>query len=75
MVVVVVGAAVKEDDYYWAHLHCWISPCYGPFLLGAHFETYEPFIYLIFNFCGGCSKLQMITLNQLLRGHTCMLQC
>jgi hypothetical protein len=35
---------------YFAHLGCWISPCYGPFLLGAHFEAYEPFISLIFQF-------------------------
>jgi hypothetical protein len=33
-----------------ARLGCWISPCYTPFSLGARFETYEPFIYLIFNF-------------------------
>jgi len=26
----------------WVHLGCWISPCYGPFSLGARFETYEP---------------------------------
>jgi hypothetical protein len=32
---------------------CWISPGYGPFSLGARFETYEPFISLIFNFVGG----------------------
>jgi hypothetical protein len=24
---------------YWAHLGCWISPCYSPFLLDACFET------------------------------------
>jgi hypothetical protein len=35
---------------YWARLGCWISPCYSPFSIGARFETYEPFIYLIFNF-------------------------
>jgi hypothetical protein len=29
---------------------CQIAPCYGPFSLGARFETYEPFISLIFNF-------------------------
>jgi hypothetical protein len=23
---------------YWACVGCWISPCYGPFSLGAHFE-------------------------------------
>jgi len=33
---------------YWAHLGCWISPFYGPFSLDVHFETYEPFISLIF---------------------------
>jgi hypothetical protein len=25
---------------YWARLGCWISQCYGPFSLGARFETY-----------------------------------
>jgi hypothetical protein len=29
---------------------CWISPCYDPFSLGAHFKTYEPIISLIFPF-------------------------
>jgi hypothetical protein len=37
-------------------LSCWISPSYGPFSLGAHFKTYEPFIYLIFNFFSGRYK-------------------
>jgi hypothetical protein len=35
---------------FWARLGCWISSCYGPFSLGARFETYEQFISLIFNF-------------------------
>jgi hypothetical protein len=35
---------------YWACLGCWISPRYGPSSLGARFETYKPFISLIFNF-------------------------
>ena len=35
---------------YWARLGYWISPCYSSFLLGACFETYEPFISLIFLF-------------------------
>jgi hypothetical protein len=35
---------------YWVRLGCWISQCYDPFSLGAHFETYEPFISLIFKF-------------------------
>jgi hypothetical protein len=36
-------------------LGCWISPHYGPFLLGAHFVTYEPFISSIFKFFSGRS--------------------
>jgi len=38
---------------YWAHLGCWIPPCYGPFSVEVHFETYEPFISLFFQFFGG----------------------
>jgi hypothetical protein len=37
-------------------LGCCISPCYGPFSLGARFETYEPFISLIFQFFSGGGK-------------------
>jgi len=33
----------------------WISLCYGPFLLGARFETYEPFISLIFQILLGAA--------------------
>jgi hypothetical protein len=33
---------------YWSLLGCWISVRYGPFSLGVRFETYEPFISLIF---------------------------
>ena len=49
----------KEDE---SSLGCWISPCYGLLSLWARFETYEPFISLIFQFffraaanrgCGG----------------------
>jgi hypothetical protein len=40
-------------------LGCWISPCYGLFSLGRHFETYETFIYLIFKFFSGHSELQI----------------
>jgi hypothetical protein len=47
---------------YWAHLGCWISPFYGPFLFGACFETYKPFISLILQFFLGRSK-QRITEN------------
>jgi hypothetical protein len=39
----------KKEDKYWARLGCWISPCYSPFLLGARFDTYELFIFLIFS--------------------------
>jgi len=45
-----VGTGTKEDEY-WARLGCWISPCYGPFLLGAPFEAYKPFNSLIFQIC------------------------
>jgi hypothetical protein len=38
---------------YWMRLGCWTSSCYGLFLLGGHFETYKPFIYLIFEFFFG----------------------
>jgi hypothetical protein len=41
-------------------LGCWISPRYGQFSLGAHFETYEPFIPLIFTFFSGRGKPQII---------------
>jgi hypothetical protein len=34
-------------------LGCWISPCYGPFLLGTHFETCGLFISLMFKFFPG----------------------
>jgi hypothetical protein len=37
-------------------LGCWISLCYGPFSVGTHFETYEPFISLISKFFSGHSK-------------------
>jgi hypothetical protein len=33
---------------YRGHSGCWISPCYSLFWLGARFETYGPFISLIF---------------------------
>jgi hypothetical protein len=36
-----------------------ISPCYSPFSLGAHFETYKLFIYLIFQFWGSRGELQI----------------
>jgi hypothetical protein len=38
---------------YWARLGCWISPCYDPLSNGGHFETYELFIYLTFQFLRG----------------------
>jgi hypothetical protein len=54
---------------YWAHFGCWISPCYGPLSLSARFETYEPFISLIFQLFSGRSKLRI--LNQWIRGLDC----
>jgi hypothetical protein len=57
-------------------LGCWISPWYGPFSLGAHFETYEPFISLIFKFFLGHGK-PWITENAVTESmdtvHTCIL--
>jgi hypothetical protein len=52
------ASSARKRDYgdkgrwvkYWACLGCWISPCYGPFSFGERFETYEPFISLIFKF-------------------------
>jgi hypothetical protein len=32
------------------------TPCYIPFSFGAHFETYEPFISLVFQFFSGGGK-------------------
>jgi hypothetical protein len=40
-------------------LGCWISPCYSPFSLGGRFETYEPFISLIFQFFSGRGEPQI----------------
>jgi hypothetical protein len=37
-------------------LGCWISLCYGPFSRGGRFETYEEFIYLLFQFFSGRGK-------------------
>jgi hypothetical protein len=37
-------------------LGCGISPCYGPFSLGRHFEIYELFISLIFQFFSDCGE-------------------
>ena len=42
---------------YWAHLGCWISPCYSLCLLGGRFETYELLISLIFQIFSCRSKL------------------
>jgi hypothetical protein len=41
-------------------LGCWISPCYGPFSLGARFETYDPFISLIFQFFFGTQYIPQL---------------
>jgi hypothetical protein len=55
-------------------LCCWISPCYGPFSLGTHFETCELFISVIFSlfvWVGGEGYKQQI-LNQQIWGHDCI---
>jgi hypothetical protein len=41
---------------YWAHLGGWNSPCSGLFSLGVRFESYEPFISLIFQIILGRGK-------------------
>jgi hypothetical protein len=41
-------------------LGCWISPRYGPFSLSGRFETYEPFISLIFQFFSGRGEMRII---------------
>jgi hypothetical protein len=52
---------------YLACLGWWVSPCFGPFSLGARIETYEPFTSIIFRLFLGCGKLQI--LNQRIWGH------
>jgi hypothetical protein len=50
-----VASSAEKREYggrgrrvrYRARLGCWILQCYGPFSLGARFETYEPFIALM----------------------------
>jgi hypothetical protein len=44
---------------YWAHLGGWNSPRYGPFSLGVRFESYEPYISLIFQIISGRGKPRM----------------
>jgi hypothetical protein len=52
------------------------SPRHDPFLLGVHFETYEPFISLIFKFiflaAVNSGYLKPHILNQCIRGHYCI---
>jgi hypothetical protein len=43
-----VCTGAKGDESSTGRVGCWISPRYGPFSLGARFETYGPFISLIF---------------------------
>jgi hypothetical protein len=38
---------------YWAHLGCWISPCYDPFSLGVRLDTNRLFLSFSFFFLGG----------------------
>jgi hypothetical protein len=62
-----VSTGAKEDE---SRLGCWISPSYGPFSLGARFETYVPVIYFILQFFSGrgCPRV----LNLWIRGHDCI---
>jgi hypothetical protein len=43
----------------------------GLFSLGGRFETYEPFVSIIFKLLGGSGKPRV--LNQWIRGHDCIL--
>lgn len=43
----IVSIETKEDESK-VHFGRWISPGYGPFLLGTCFETYKPFISVVF---------------------------
>jgi hypothetical protein len=65
-----VGTGTKEDESstgrVWAAC---ISPYDGPFSIGGPFETYEPFISLIFLFFSGRGKLRI--LNQWIWEHDC----
>jgi hypothetical protein len=45
---------------------------YGPFSLGGSFETYEPFISLIFEFFSGRGNSRL--LNQWMREQACMVR-
>jgi hypothetical protein len=52
------------------------SPCYGPFSLGGHFETDEPFISLLFKFfflaAVNSGYLKPKISNQCIQGHDCI---
>jgi hypothetical protein len=71
-----VSMGAKEVESSTRCMGCWISPCYGPFLHGRRFETYEQFISLIFKFFLDCSKLQITetvdTESVVKRAHLCM---
>jgi hypothetical protein len=57
---------------YWARWDSWISPSHGLFSIGTCFETYEPFISLIFKFLRGRGKPWI--LNKLIKGYNCNVQ-
>jgi hypothetical protein len=54
---------------YLGRLDHWILPCPGPFSLGTHFETYESFISLIFNFFFPVFRSKPRILNHWIVGH------
>jgi hypothetical protein len=46
-----VSTGAKQGESSTVHISgCWILPRCGPFSFGGRFETYKPFVYLIFQF-------------------------
>jgi hypothetical protein len=72
-----MNTGTKEDESSTGHVSAGLLDftMLQPFTLGARFETYEPFISLIFkkNFRAAvnCGQLKPGILNQWMEGHTC----
>jgi hypothetical protein len=48
-----VSTGAKEDESIIERVWAAVFHCYGPFSFGARCETYEQFIYIVFNFFFG----------------------